>query len=278
MKVEQQPAYLLHARPFSETSLLVDVFTREHGRLMLLAKGARRGKSRWRGVLLPFRPLSLSWAGKGQLPTLTAAEQGGSGSSLVAPPQLRGQSLASGFYLNELLLRLLHRHDAHETLFERYHRAMAQLAQLADGQTTRRVLRVFEKNLLHHIGFGAVLDHDADTGEAISAQWQYHYVPEKGPVRVERGDNGGNGNGGGVAISGRALCALREEQFHCDRELHEAQRLMRALIDCQLHGRPLRCRRVLREMNQYRARDWPPPTRADETMAAAGSPSLPDQP
>ena len=244
MKVEQQPAYVLHARPFSETSLLVDFFTREHGRLMLMAKGARRGASksrgRSRGVLLPFRPLLASWAGKGPLPTLTSVEQRGPATTLEGPP------LASGFYLNELLLRLLHRHDAHETLFEHYHQAVKQLA---DAQPPRPVLRIFEKNLLQHIGFGPVLDHDADTGEAITAEGQYHYILEKGPVRVAP-----SAAEPALKISGSTLHALREERFHADNDLREAQRLTRTLIEHQLNGRPLRSRRVVREMNQYGVR------------------------
>ena len=242
MKIEQQPAYLLHARPFSESSLLVDLFTREHGRLMLLAKGARRGKSRVRGALLPFQPLLAGWAGKGQLPVLTSVEQNGN----AAP--LRGKPLASGFYLNELLLRLLHRHDAHETLFERYHDAVAQLAQLPTAEPPHRVLRVFEKHLLQHIGFGAVFDRDAETGEAIAPQREYHYVPEKGPVCAEPPGRYTQA----LRISGRTLHALRDESFQSEEELRQAQRLTRTLLDHQLDGRPLRSRRVIREMGRYR--------------------------
>lgn len=241
MKVEQQRAYVLHARPFSESSLLVDVFTREHGRLMLLAKGARRGKSRSRGVLLPFTPLLAGWAGRGQLPILTTVEQSGHAA------RMKGKPLASGFYLNELLLRLLHRHDAHEVLFERYHDAISQLGQLTQAHSPHRVLRVFEKHLLHHIGFGAVFDHDAETGEAITAQRQYHYVPEKGPVCAEPPGRYEHA----LRVSGRTLHALRDERFQSDEELREAQHLTRTLIDHQLDGRPLRSRRVIREMSRY---------------------------
>ena len=239
MKVDQQPAYVLHTRPYSETSLLVDIFTREHGRLMLMAKGARRGgnRSRVRGILLPFQPLLASWSGKGALPILTAMEQSGRAA------QMQGQCLASGFYLNELLLRLLHRHDAHEALFERYHQA---IGQLAEARTPHPVLRIFEKNLLGHIGFGPVLDRDAETGEAIAAEGQYHYIPEKGPVRATP-----PGHAPALAISGSALCALREERFASGADLREARRLTRALLEQQLNGRPLRSRRVIREMDQY---------------------------
>ncbi|MGI9311751.1 MAG: DNA repair protein RecO [bacterium] len=265
MKVEQQPAYVLHARPFSESSSLIDVFTREHGRLMLLAKGARRGKSKWRGVLLPFKLLLASWAGKGQLPSLTAAEHI---LSTSAPPasadgcsqraSMRGGALASGFYLNELLLKLLHRHDAHERLFEQYDLALRRLAQ---DESPRHALRVFEKNLLQQIGFGAALERDAETGEAIAADERYRYVPEKGPVRAARASDGDRVANtetetadaraqSFLVIRGSTLQALRDEAFPSDLELREAQRLTRMLIDRQLSGRALRSRRVMVEMKQ----------------------------
>lgn len=256
MKVHQQPAYLLRARPFAESSLLADLFTREHGRLTVLAKGARRGKSRVRGVLLPFLPLLASWSGKGQLPTLTSAELRIDGAAVNGA--LKGETLASGFYLNELLLLLLHRHDAHEALFEHYHAAVSQLACAPSPRQARRALRVFEKHFLRHIGFGAVFDRDADTGQAIDARRQYRYIPERGPVRVDSETAATVADAAGDAadappVSGRTLHALRDEEFRSDAELREAQRLTRALIDRQLGGRALRSRRVLREMSRYGA-------------------------
>jgi DNA repair protein RecO (recombination protein O) len=242
MKVEQQPAYLLHARPFSESSLLVDLFTREYGRLMVIAKGARRGKTRSRGVLLPFKPLLVSWSGKGQLPILTSAEQG------QHTREMKGRMLTSGFYLNELVLRLLHRHDAHESLFDHYHIAASQLAQ---ENSPHQVLRIFEKKLLQEIGFGLVLDHDAETGEAISPQQQYHYVVEKGPVCAEQPGEYGIPGEQALTVSGGTLYAMHEERFKSDSELQEARRLTRALIDRELNGRPLRSRRVMLEMNKF---------------------------
>lgn len=250
MKIHQQPAYVLHARPYLETSLLLDAFTKEHGRLTLIAKGARRVKSRVRGVLLPFHPLLLSWAGKGALPIVTAAEPdaGGGGG-------LRGAALASGFYLNELLLLLLHRHDAHEGLFAHYGDA---IARLAEADAPHVALRVFEKNLLRDIGFGLALECDVDSGEAIDADARYRYVLEKGPVRVVEYETADNApptlQSPATPISGRALCALRDEQFASSDELHQAQKLTRALIDRQLNGRELHSRRVLVEMKSYTAR------------------------
>ena len=246
MKVHQQPAYLLHTRPYSESSLLVDVFSKEYGRLMLLAKGARRRKSRTRGVLLPFQLLLASWSGKGALPILTSVEQSGGYQSL------RSGNLASGFYVNELLLILLHRFDAHETLFEHYRRAIDRLHR---EQSPVEALRVFEKNLLHDIGFGAALERDCETGEAISRDLYYRYVPDKGAVCADE-NNAASANtepsfDAALRISGRALHALREERFESENDLLEARRLTRVLLERQLNGRALRSRRVLREMNKY---------------------------
>lgn len=266
MKVHQQPAYLLRARPFAESSLVVDLFTREHGRLSVIAKGARRAKSRVRGVLLPFLPLLASWSGKGQLPTLTSVEARIDAGRAVNGA-LRGETLASGFYLNELLLLLLHRHDAHEALFEKYHDAVAQLSGAPSPRHVLHALRVFEKHFLRHIGFGAALDRDADTGQVIDAKTQYHYIPERGPVRADASaasmvaDKTPDAPGvmdatvamvDALPVSGRTLRALHEETFPSEVELREAKRLTRALIDRQLGGRPLRSRRVLREMSLVR--------------------------
>lgn len=266
MKVHQQPAYLLRARPFAESSLMVDLFTREHGRLTVLAKGARRGKSRVRGVLLPFLPLLASWSGKGQLPTLTSVETRAAGpagdgatvngatvnSAAMNGGAMKGETLASGFYLNELLLLLLHRHDAHEALFEHYHDAVAQLAAAPSPRQVLHALRVFEKHFLRHIGFGAMFDRDADTGQAIDAQGQYRYLPERGPVRARASHEADAvAETDALPVSGRTLHALRDEDFPSDVELREAQRLTRALIERQLGGRQLRSRRVLREMSRY---------------------------
>ncbi len=243
MKVNLQPAYLLHTRPFSESSLLLDMFTKEHGRLMLLAKGARRSNSRLRGVLFPFKLLLISWAGKGSLPVLTAAEQSGFSADMSR------MTFISGFYMNELLLYLLHRHDAHEALFEHYHHV---IQQLGNEDTLLLTLRIFEKKLLQNIGFAVVLDRDAETGEAISTDRQYYYVLEKGPVCIDSPTQpDSQSREPMLIIHGNTLCALHKEKFQSNHELREARRLNSSLIDHQLHGRKLHSRRVMREMNRY---------------------------
>lgn len=226
MRVALEPAFLLHRRPYRNTSLLLEAFTREHGRVGLVARGAQR--SRLRSLLQPFAPLLLSWSGRGELATLSGAEEAG---PHLPPPPGR---LLSAWYINELLLRLLARSDPHPGLFEPYRQVLAALAGGADEQ---RSLRVFEKRLLAELGYGLLLDADALTGAPIDPGAEYRYLPERGPVRREAGQ-------GGVAVSGRALLALGREQWDAPELLAEAKRVTRAAIDAQLDGRPLKTREL----------------------------------
>ncbi len=234
MKVDQQPGYLLHRRAYRESSLLVEIFTRNHGRLALLAKGCRRNKSRQQGLFLSFKPLLVSWAGKGELPILTAIEQ------TRYCPQPDAPGVACGFYMNELILKLLHRHDPHERLYDKYDES---ISALIDKKNPYVVLRIFEKYLLQETGFGLVLEHDAETGQSILADSNYQYLPQKGPVIT----GGSQGN----IISGATLIALQSEEFKSDKEKIQARLLTRWLIDIQLHGKELRTRRVVRAMKRY---------------------------
>ena len=173
---EAEPAFVLHSYPYRETSLIVEVFTRHHGRVGLLAKGARRSKSALRGTLLAFQPLLIRWGGKGELRSLHSAEwQGGI-------PQLKGIGLMSGFYLNELLLRFLHRDDPHEGLFDLYFEAVSALAA---NRQIAATLRRFEKFLLGELGYALLLDRDAEENRPLDPAGRYTYVIEKGPVRYE---------------------------------------------------------------------------------------------
>ncbi len=232
-KVDHQAGFILHRRSYSESSLLVEVFTREYGRLTLIAKGCRKKKTQPQGLFQPFKPLLISWTGKGELPILTGIEQ-----PRFTPP-LSGTGIGCGYYINELILKLLHRHDAHETLFEKY---QEQILALADQQDPFVVLRIFEKHLLREIGFGLILDRDVETGEAVRQDMDYRYLPEKGPVLATGGEND--------VISGATLIALDTEQFPTWENQRQANRLTRYLIDLQLNGKPLRTRRVIREMKR----------------------------
>lgn len=230
-RVELARAFVLHRRPYRESSVLVEAFSADHGRVGLVARGARRPHSRLRGVLQPFRPVLLSWSGRGELATLTAAEPEG------AVRTLAGRGLASGFYLNELLLRLLLRHDPHPELFEIY---ATVLRRLAASDAHEPLLRVFEKHLLAAIGYGLVLDREAGGGRGIDAATLYRYHSEQGPIA------GPGGDGPGVPVHGRTLIALDREELDDPDMLREAKRLMRDVLAVYLGPRPLASRALFR--------------------------------
>ncbi|MEQ1662269.1 MAG: DNA repair protein RecO [Thiobacillus sp.] len=233
-RINNEPGFILHTYPFKETSVVAEVFTRSHGRVALIARGARRPASALRGLMQPFTPLLLSWFGKADLKTLHAAEwQGG----LIAP---QGRALMCGFYLNELLLRLLARGDAHEILYERYAVTLDQLAGETCNIDYERILRRFEKNLLSEIGYGATFDREADTRLPIKPGAHYVFQPERGALPASGQP--------GCPVSGQTLIDLATDQFERSATLVEAKALMRSLINHTLGGKPLYTRQLLREL------------------------------
>jgi len=241
-RINNEPGFILHTYPFKETSVVAEVFTRGHGRVALIARGARRPASALRGLMQPFTPLLLSWFGKAELKTLHAAEwQGG----LMAP---EGRALMCGFYLNELLLRLLARGDAHETLYDRYLATLGQLAGEACGTDYERatyferILRRFEKNLLSEIGYGATFDVEAGSGAPIQAQARYVFQPERGALRATGQP--------GCPVSGQTLMDLAADRFERQTTLVEAKALMRTLINHTLGAKPLYTRQLLRDLTE----------------------------
>lgn len=231
MRVYKEPGFVIHTRPYSETSLFVELLSRQYGRLTLIAKGARRQKSKFRGALLPFRLLSTGWTGKGEIPVLTLAEPAERWS------EMRGQGILCGFYVNELMIKLLHRYDAHPELFDYYADTMARLRR---GDAHEGVLRLFEKRLLGEIGYAMNLDHEVGCQRAIDPDRRYRYIPHLGAVLED------NERKGGVPVSGAALHALRNESLADDGALRECKRLMRAMIAHQLDNRPLHARKLFR--------------------------------
>ena len=231
-RAEHEPGFVLHAYPYKETSLIVEAFTRRFGRVGLLARGARRPRSAMRGVLLAFHPLRMSWSVSAELGTLTSAEWGGGVAALA------GTGLMCGFYLNELLLRLLPRADAHESLFDAYDEALARLAAAAPQAA---VLRSFERRLLAELGYAPMLDRDAASGARIEAAKHYAYEAERGMVETRRAD-------GDSVFSGRTLLDMAAENYDNSRTREEARRLMRALITERLGGQALHTRAVLSEL------------------------------
>ena len=240
-RAEQEPGFVLHAYPYKETSLIVEAFTRRFGRVGLLARGARRPRSAMRGVLLGFHPLRMTWSVSAELGTLMAAEWGGGQASLS------GIGLMCGFYINELLLRLLPRDDPHEALFDAYGEALARLAASASlahpGASTAQaaILRGFERRMLGELGYAPVLDRDAASGAQIEAAKHYAYEAERGPVETRRAD-------GDSVISGRTLLDMAADDYDNSRTREEARHLMRALIAERLGGQALHTRAVLSEL------------------------------
>jgi len=219
-----EPAYILHSRQYRESSLLLEALSREHGRVGLVARGARGAKSRWKNMLQPFRPLLLSWSQRGELGTLTGADQ------VASPPALVGESLFCGLYANELMVRFLYRSDPHPGLFDFYRHL---LTQLATGDSAQPLLRVFEKQLLQAAGFGMQLEYEHGSDQVISADAWYLYQAEAGPVRSERGQGQDT-----QLVSGDALLALKSGQIE-DHHLKELKQLMRRLIRNHLGDKPI---------------------------------------
>jgi len=236
-KVDGQPAYVLHSYPFRETSLIVEVFSRDFGRMALLARGARRPRSAIRGLLMAFQPLEIGWAGKGEVLTLMKAEwQGGL-------PLLAGEALFCGYYLNELLMHLLPREDAHEQLFSSYAKMLALLAADPSGKVREADLRCFEKALLQELGYGLTLGHDSDV-QAIDPAAFYTYRMEQGPVRLE------HEAGAAQVFRGQTLLDLEAEDFSDPRSRQEAKALMRTLMAYYLAGKELETRKIFRDLQE----------------------------
>jgi DNA repair protein RecO (recombination protein O) len=233
-------AYVLHSHPYRETSLLVDVFTRGRGRLTLVARGARRPRSVLRGQLMSFQPLALSWFGKGEVRTLSRAEW------VVGQPLLAGRALLCGFYLNELLQRLLPRDDAHEALFEAYTVALTGLSRVQDEAP---VLRRFERALLKELGYALTLEHEIGSGQPIVSGKTYTYEPERGPVPAAvAGRNSSGQRNDTPLLDGQALLDIARDDFSNPSTLVQAKSLMRALINHRLEYRPLQSRRIFQEL------------------------------
>lgn len=230
-RVELEPAWVLHQFDYRDSSRIVEFLVRDHGRVAAVARGVRGSRSRQRGLLRPFQPLLLSWSGR-ELATVTGLEAAG------PPFVLTGDALLAGFYVNELCLRLIAAHDPHPEVFALYARAIAGLTD----QPVSTVLRRFELGLLEALGYGLNLTVDPRTGEAVVAGAQYFFHVESGPERAS-----------GTALHalvapGEHLLAMAEGRFDDPAVARTAQYILRAAIDRQLGGRPLKSRDVLREM------------------------------
>ena len=235
-RVQLTRAYVLHQRPFRDSSLIVEIFAREFGRMTLFARAARGLRSRF-VALQPFQALLLSWSGRGEAPQLTGTEIAEGG-----PAPMPSRQLMSAFYLNELLLTLTTRHDPHPELFDHYG---ATLMHLGQGRSADILLRRFEGRLLEFIGYGLNLASEADTGRPVRAEAHYHFRPGvHGVVLAGAAEEG--------AITGHVLQRLSDAgDLDSESDLRQARALMRAAIDHCLEGRELRTRAVARSLASY---------------------------
>lgn len=233
-RVAGQPAFVLHSYPYKETSLIVDVFSRDYGRVALIAKGAKRPHSKLRGVLQTFQPLSIGWSGKAEVRTLTDAEWIGG----LLP--LEKSALLSGFYLNELLVKLLAREDPHPALFDHY---IATLNQLAHDESAPIVLRKFERALLKETGVGGNFTVCAATGKPIEPELVYVVDPERGPRPPHPADTS-------PRVSGKTLLDMEREDYADSVTQTQSKFLMRFLLAHHLGGMPLNTRQILIDLMQ----------------------------
>ncbi len=246
-RIGDEAAFVLHSYPYKETSLIVDALTRHHGRVALVARGAKRPRSALRGVLLAFQPLTISWiqgrakavtggSGSSDLCTLTRAEWLGG----LRP--LRGEALMSGFYLNELIQKLLARDDPHERLFDAYLQA---LGALSEDRPAAPALRSFEAILLREAGYGVQTAHTID-GNAIDATTLYRYLPDRGPVPIDavaatRGETD-------AVVAGKTLLDIDADDYTDPVTSTQSKRLMRYLLQHHLAGQVLHTRRMVLDL------------------------------
>lgn len=238
-RIDDEPAFVLHTHPYRETSVIVEVLSANHGRIALVARGAKRARSELRGTLQAFQPLTLGWMGTRELKTLTRAEWRGG----MALPT--GSGLLCAFYLNELLLKLVPREDPHPALYADY---VGALAALTMGGEQAPLLRRFELALLAALGYALNLTHDAATGAPIDAAARYHFTVERGAHRLP-----GRTDARGLTVHGATLVALASSHYPDAATANEAKRLMREVLDHHLEARRIFSRRIVQDLQDLQA-------------------------
>lgn len=234
MRIQDQAAYILHRRAYGDTSQILELFSQNHGRITVVSKGSRAPKSRSKATLQSFIPLLVGWSGRGEMPTLTASEV-----TTHSPLKLHGNALPSAFYINELLMKLLHKHDVHEGVFELYKNTLISL-QVPDA--LEKTLRIFEKNLLQLLGFGLNLVSDAETSEAVQSNLNYNYYVEHGPVLAKPFST----DTVSLLVKGSSLLAFEEETLDSAEALKEIKSIMRYVLSYYMEGRPIKSRELFR--------------------------------
>ncbi len=252
-KSAPQRAFVLHSYAYKESSLIVDLFTLDNGRMAAMAKGAKRPASNLRGALLSLQPVEVVFSGRGEVKTLTQAQW------LPGQPWLTGQALMCGMYLNELLIKLLPREDPHPQLFESY---AATLLTLAASDEHSAILREFEVCLLTEMGYGLELDRDVRSGQPLKPEVLYRYDPLSGPSE----------QGIGALVSGGALLALGRGRFDSNAVAAEARDFVRNIINFHLERRTVRSSGVMHDLHQLSERlDAKPARKAGASRRAAAA-------
>jgi DNA repair protein RecO (recombination protein O) len=248
-RIDLEPAYILHARAYRETSQILEVFTAGHGRLTFVARGARRPKSALRGILNPFQSLRLSWSGRGEMQTLREAEPAG------PLTNIDNAIVMSCFYINELILKLLERSDPHPDLFAHY---TSLMMALQSGQPVEPLLRMFELQLLGEIGYAPNLNRDAATHAPVDADRVYEFVADYGVVEAGVAAPAAPVFDHGVPVfapaasvfKGSSLLAISRQEFSDTEVMRDAKRLLREILNFHLGNRALHTRRVASAMNR----------------------------
>lgn len=234
-RVDLEPAFVLHARPWRETSQMLEVFAQTYGRVGLIARGARRPKSAFRGILNPFQPVRLSWSGRGELCTLTDAELGG---RFAAMP---GDRVMGAFYINELLLKLLQRSDPHTDLFALYATFLSDMRQDLELEV---LLRRFEMALLAELGYELNLHQDALSGENLVPKQLYEFRIEQGAVPIARITPDA------LCLTGEELLEISKGEFSTPESRASGKRLLRYVLNFHLGQKMLHTRRIASAMKR----------------------------
>jgi DNA repair protein RecO (recombination protein O) len=231
VRTELHPAYIIHRRRYRETSLLLECLSADYGRVGVVARGAIGRRKRGGDAIQAFQHYKMSWSGRAELHTLTGLEPVGTALTLV------GERLFSGFYVNELIMRLTGRHDPNAGLFAIYEQTLTSLARPAAA--IEPILRRFEKSLLETCGYGLELVREVGSGAEIDPSRTYYYVVERGPMPAADGDHG-------IFVSGQTLLALAGRRDFRAPQLQEAKRLMRFVLRQYIGDRPLASRALFR--------------------------------
>src|SRR3990167_3092991 len=228
-RIDLASAYVLHTRPFRNTSLIAELFSKTHGRISAVARSARGPKSRYHGQLQLFTPILAAWSGRHELKMLGNIELNG------MPLQLNQKPLFCGFYFNELLMRLLHKEDPHPALFNIYHESLCRLENNVDNIAI--ILRLFEKKLLEDLGYGLPLTHEAKTRAKIHPDCHYEFIANQGFFVIDKNEQNQKN-----IFSGADLIAIAQEKFDDVSVALSAKKLMRSALQFLLGNRPLSSR------------------------------------